>query len=107
MIDAAYLTLIFVLLVVIVFLCKKLYEFSTLILKIEESIEESLDMLQERYRLLNEILQKPIFFDSIEVRTAVEAIKGSHQAILLIANKLTNDIGLTSEIKEKDLPTQK
>ena len=79
----------------------KLYKFSIIILTIEESLEESLDILNEKYRKINKILNIPIFFDSIEVRSVVNDIKDCHSAILLVANKLTNDIGIKSEIEEK------
>ena len=86
---------------------KKLYEFSMLILKIEESIEESLDILDEHYKSMNKILQTPVFFDSIEVRQVISSIGTCHAAVLQIANKLTNDIGMISEINKKDSEEEK
>lgn len=87
-----------------IYLAIKVYQFSLIIINIEDSIEESLDILNNKYKRMNSILQKPIFFDSIEVRQVVSDIKDSHDAILLIANKLTNDIGIKSdnEIEEKN-----
>tara|TARA_A100001201_G_scaffold88856_2_gene77897 strand:- start:3861 stop:4082 length:222 start_codon:yes stop_codon:yes gene_type:complete len=70
---------------------------------IEDSIEESLDVLNERYGKMNEILQKPIFFDSVEVRQVVQDIRECHNAILKIANRLTKNIGTQSgEIQEEN-----
>ena len=68
----------------------KLYQFSIVIMDIEDAIEESLDILNEKYSKMNEIIQKPVFFDSIEVRQVISEIKDCHNAILIIANK--NDI---------------
>jgi len=80
-----------------------------LIIDIEDAIESSLDILNERYKKMNEILQIPIFFDSIEVRQVVSEIRKCHEAILIIANKLTNDINVGEkeknsaiQIEEKD-----
>ena len=73
-----------------------------IILAIEESIEESLDILNEKYGSMNKILNTPIFFDSVEVRQVIADIRECHGAILSIANKFTNDIGISSEIEEKD-----
>lgn len=87
----------------LVFAVWKLYQFSLIIMDIEDSIEESLDVLNERYGKMNEILQKPIFFDSVEVRQVVQDIRECHNAILKIANRLTKNIGTQSgEIQEEN-----
>ena len=68
----------------------------------EEALEESLDILNERYSKLNEILSTPVFFDSVEVRQVIAEIRASHEALLVIANKLTYQIGLDSELKKEE-----
>jgi hypothetical protein len=73
-----------------------------MIFDIEESLEESLDVLDEKYRQMNEILQKPIFFDSVEIRQVVNQIKECHSAILNIAQRLTKNMGTLDEIKEEN-----
>jgi hypothetical protein len=82
----------FVLISFLVFLVYKLYRFSMLILKIEESVEDCLDILNERYKSVSKILQKEIFFDSVEVRQVIAEIKASQVAILIVANVLTEDM---------------
>jgi hypothetical protein len=67
----------------------KLYQFSLVLIDIEDAIEESLEILDEKYRSMNEIVQKPVFFDSVEVRQVIADIKDCHRAVLIIANKLT------------------
>ena len=69
---------------------------------LEESIEKSLDILNERYASMNEILQKPIFFDSLEIRQVISDIRDCHSAVLLIANILTNDMELISDESKKE-----
>ena len=98
--EMIYIGCICALLLLCIFLIKKLYDFSLIILSIEESIEESLDILDERYKSMNKVLQTPIFFDSVEVRQTISDIRECHNAVLLIANKLTNNIGLNSDIEE-------
>ena len=100
--DVIYITCIVVLLCAIAFLSFKLYRFSLIILKVESALEESLDILDERYSIINEIAQKPVFFDSVEVRQVISELKASHEAILIVANKLTYESGLNSELKEKN-----
>lgn len=100
--DVIYISCITVLLCASAFLSYKLYRFSMVILRMETALEESLDILNERYSKMNEIAQRPVFFDSVEVRQVIAEIKASHEAILLVANKLTYDSGLKSELKEKN-----
>tara|TARA_A100001011_G_C14307693_1_gene843973 strand:+ start:1525 stop:1794 length:270 start_codon:yes stop_codon:yes gene_type:complete len=79
----------------------KLYRFSIIILQIEESIESCLDILDERYKSMTKIIEKPVFFDSVEVRQVISNIKESRVAILDVANRLTNDMEMLNEIEEK------
>lgn len=79
----------------------KLYKFSMLILDIEDAIEECLDILNTRYGSMNKIIQKPIFFDSIEIRQVISDLKDSHNAVLIVANKLTSQEGFKSETKKE------
>jgi len=86
-----------------VFLGWKLYQFSVILLDVEDAIEDSLDILNQKYGKMNEILQKPIFFDSMEVRQVISDIRECHSAILIIANRLTSRTGIESgEIDEKE-----
>ena len=68
-----------------------LYRFSRIILDIQDTIEDSLDALDERYKKMNDILQTPVFFDSIEVRNCIDEIKKSRDTVLFVAKKLTDN----------------
>jgi hypothetical protein len=100
MISILIICLIF-LLILTTFFAYKVYKFSILILNIESQIEDSLTILEERYESIGRILEKEIFFDSIEVRQVIADIKASHNAIILIANKLTQNFEEENETKEK------
>ena len=63
-------------------------KFAMIIIKMQETIESALDILDDKYGKINEILQKPLFYDSFEVRQVLQEIRGSHDAILIIANDL-------------------
>jgi len=76
----------------ILFLLWKLYSFSLIIIDIEDSIDESLVELNKRYLKMSEILEKPVFFDSIEVRQVIADIEASRATILKIAQSLTKDM---------------
>ena len=66
------------------------YKFGLIIIRTEDAIEECLDELDERYKIVSKILEKPIFFDSIEVRQTVQEIRLSQEIILKVANKMSN-----------------
>ena len=61
-----------------------------LLLKLQDSIEESLDILDIKYKKISEILEIPIFFDSVEVRQVISELGNARDAILFIANDLTS-----------------
>ena len=82
---------ILVLFVLCTLLTYKLYKYSLIILKTEEAIEECLDILNERYESMSKILEKEVFFDSIEVRQVISDIKLSHNAIYSVALKMIGD----------------
>ena len=104
--ESLYLYLAVFLFFTCIYLLKKLYEFSMIILRIEESIDTSLDILDDQYKRISLILEKPIFFDSIEVRQVIQSIKNCHHAITLIANNLTNETGIISEISQENQETE-
>ncbi len=94
-----------ILLGIAVYFC---YKFAMIIINMQEVIEESLDILDEKYAKISEILNIPIFFDSKEVRDVLREIKGVKDSILLIAQKLTNqEIIEEEEIEEENDGPQK
>lgn len=100
--EYIYIAIIVALLFLLFFVIYKLYKFSMIILDLESTVEECLDILNIHYGKMNDIIQKPVFFDSVEVRQVINDIKNCHSAVLLVANKLTSDSGIRSETKEKD-----
>jgi len=100
--EYIYIACIVLLLAILFFVAYKLYKFSLLLLNLENSIEESLDILNYHYGKMNKILEKPIFFDSVEIRQVVDDIRSCHSAVLLIANKLTDYSGFEIETEKED-----
>lgn len=76
------------------------YKFGVLILEVQDSVESSLDILDQNYNSISEILEKPIFFDSVEVRQALKSITESRDAILYVANNLVDSV---SEVGENEI----
>tara|TARA_Y100001938_G_C8018642_1_gene393989 strand:- start:206 stop:517 length:312 start_codon:yes stop_codon:yes gene_type:complete len=63
-------------------------KFARSILKIQDDIEESLDILDQSYVNVTMILERPVFFDSVEVRQVINEINKSRDSILYVANIL-------------------
>ena len=84
------------LLISLVLLCVSIYfniKFGIIILKTIDTVEESLDALDEKYKTFSKILEKPVFFDSVEIRQVIQEIKSSQDLLLEIANKLSKTGG--------------
>ena len=73
-----------------------------MILEFEDSIEDCLDTLDEKYQSLSKLLSKEIFFDSMEVRQAISDIRESHDAVLKVAYSLTKNTKMVGKIEEKN-----
>ena len=75
----------------------------------QEAIEESLDIIDEKYNRLNKILEIPIFYNSPEVKSVIAEIQDTRDVLLYIANQLVKDKKtLEEEVsieKEKDTTT--
>ena len=74
-------------------------KFGLLILKLEDAIEDCLDILDTRYDSISNILEIPLFHDSPEIRRVVQDIHASRDALLQIANIMTKD-GIPQEAIE-------
>ena len=100
--EPIYIACICILLVFCLYLIKKLYEFSVLLIDLEDTLEECLSILDHKHQSISKVLEIPIFFDSVEVRQVMSDIKASHNAVAIVANKLTNETGMISEIKKEN-----
>jgi hypothetical protein len=56
----------------------------------QDSIERSLDILDIKYKNISDILETPVFFDSVEVRQVLSEIQDARNSILYVANSLTD-----------------
>jgi len=66
------------------------YRTAVIILRMQDAIEESLDVLDKRYESISKILNIPLFYDSPEIKRAVDDVRKSREAILYVANQLTS-----------------
>jgi len=66
------------------------YRNAMTIFRVQDAIEDSLDVLDKRYESMSKILKIPLFYDSPEIKRAVDDIRKSRDAILHVANQLTS-----------------
>ena len=64
-------------------------KFAITILRTQDAIEDSLDLLDEKYAKISEILKIPLFYDSKEVRECLRTLEESRNSILNVATTLT------------------
>jgi len=70
---------------------------------VQESIEECLDIIDEKYSKIVQILEIPIFFDSPEIKRLLNELKHIKLSILYIANKLSLEDLRSKEEKEENI----
>tara|TARA_A100000164_G_C21833007_1_gene736277 strand:+ start:882 stop:1127 length:246 start_codon:yes stop_codon:yes gene_type:complete len=61
-----------------------------MILKVQDAIEDSLDMLDERYASISKILEIPLFYDSTEIRSVLNDVEATREIILEVARLLAS-----------------
>ena len=65
-----------------------IFRLSRIIFSFEDKIEECLDVVDEAYGSIAEVLDKPLFFDSPEIRDVLNQIKKTNIALLEMAGSL-------------------
>jgi len=65
-------------------------KFGIIIVRIQDVVEESLDVLDDGYTSMDKILKTPLFYDSHEVKQVLNDIKVCRESIVQIAIALTN-----------------
>ena len=65
-------------------------KFARIILRVQDQVEESLDMLNDYYGRIAHIANTPVLIDEPYVREILGLIRGLRDAVLLIASKLVS-----------------
>ncbi len=66
-------------------------KFAMIILRTEEKLTNILDSIDEEYMEISKILEKPVFFDSVEVRQVIASIDNVRSTFLNISNYIIED----------------
>ena len=100
-----FITIILLIAVFSLYFCIK---FAIIIIKMQEVIEDSLDIIDEKYNNLSRILEIPIFYNNTEIKSAINEVKETRDALLYIANQLAKDNKALEEevgdIEDKNKP---
>ena len=102
MLEHILIACVLLLLALLAFVSYKLFKFSMIIIEFEDTVEECLDIFDERYKSISEILEIPVFFDSIEVRRVISEISECRDSLVVVANKLTKNTRSEIETEEKN-----
>ncbi len=81
-------------------------KFARTIIRVEDAIEVSLDVLNDRYGTINKILETPLFYNSPEVRQVLNDISLSRDSILYVANEMMSIESEVSLIAKSDVGEQ-
>ena len=66
-------------------------KFGILIIRIQDALETSLDVIDEKYESITAICERPLFYDSPEVRQVLKDIKETRSSLHQIAYVLSNN----------------
>jgi hypothetical protein len=77
------------------------YIFAKKILETEDNVDSAMKILEERYESISKILDRPVFFDSVEVRQVINDIYNCQKAIYSIMLTVGNAQEI-EEIEEKN-----
>lgn len=83
------------------------WEFAMKLLRIEDELEDCLDTIDEKYSKMSEILSRPLFFDSPEVRRVVEDVRDTRNSLHRIALSLSKNFKTEEETRKDDNAGQK
>tara|TARA_B100000131_G_C17924179_1_gene535542 strand:+ start:514 stop:825 length:312 start_codon:yes stop_codon:yes gene_type:complete len=75
-------------------------KFALIILKMQDVIENSLDLIDEKYKKISDIHNIPVFFDSPEIRRLLREIEDTKYIILDIARNLSSTASNNKEDEE-------
>ena len=81
-------SLLILLFLISAYFCLK---FALIIIRIQDSLEESIDVLDQKYEIINQICSRPLFYDSQEVRSVLESIRQARDSMITVAKSLTDN----------------
>lgn len=66
--------------------------YAILLMQVEDNINRCVEILDEKYRIISEIHDIPLFYDSPEVRRLIDEIGKARDSVLYIVNILNSNV---------------
>jgi hypothetical protein len=66
-------------------------KFAKIILNLQEKLQISLDIIEEKHLIISNILKRPLFYNSQEIRQVLREIEDVKNSLHLIAWELSED----------------
>lgn len=66
------------------------YRYAQIVFEMEDRLDDSLEVLDSAYRNMGEILERPLFYDSPEIRTVINEIGKVRESLLYIGNNVVS-----------------
>ncbi len=86
--------------ILLIFTSYYMVKFGLIVVSFQESLEDSLEIIDEKYNSISEICERPLFYDSPEVRRVLEDIRGTRDALHQIAYSLSSEFNEEPEEEE-------
>lgn len=80
-----------------VFFIYKSLKLLTIIENIEDSVQQAMDVLNEKHINFHNLIQKPLFFDNSEIKQVIRDIIDAKDSIHKIALSITEDFSEDTE----------
>ena len=81
------------------FLAIHCYRFAKIIIRVQDSIEDCLSILDKRIESIDKVLQIPLFFDSPEIRRVHDDLRLSRDSIIKVAETFST---IEDEVEEEE-----
>ena len=66
------------------------FKFAIILIRVQENIEDSLEVIDAQYRRMSIVLEKPVAYQSPEIKGVLNSIKDTQRSLLYIANQLVS-----------------
>ena len=104
--EIILLVVILVLSVGCVWLARTLYNMGILILRVQDTLEDSLQVMDEKVESIDKILEIPLFSDSPEIKKLQRDMVASRDAILEVAYALSDSMEKEQDDSDSGVETQ-
>lgn len=84
-----------------VFFAYTSFKFGKMLLQAQESIEESLQLIEERIASISRVLEIPLFFDSPEIKRVHNDLRDCRDIIVKVANSFSRIEEIENEEKKQ------